>query len=593
MSTQSNTQAGFSHRGWHYLVMLTVAVGMFLTNLGGATLWDLDEGRNSTCAWEMHLSNDFVVPTFGGQLRVDKPALLYWLQVAAYRTFGVSEFSARFPSAIAALITVLLGYELARSMFGKATAIWSGLILATSPMVIGAARFANPDSLLNTCIALNLFLVWKGRTNPTAGWYSLWGATAGLAVLAKGPVGVVLPCAILHLFMICTGRWAKLFRLAPMFWGGFFLLLVAAPWYVWVVVETHGSFMRGFIMNHNVGRYLSTMESHHGGPLYYVMVLFVGLAPWSIFLAPTIWSSFWCALRSIPERFRGTWVEKCWVRNNDASHLEAYQFLTIWAGLFVIFFTMAATKLPNYVLPTSVPLAILTGRFVYRWVHGLVPTPNWLPVGGLVGLAAMGIGLTAACLVVGGVVPMQGIKLPVMTEVLPWAGVGIGPCLAALVGSWYLWHGKRNEVALTVAFSAIAFLGPIAAGAGALFNPYKATQPLVELAGAGRTDRHIRLAQFGASHLPSLNFYCQREIDIIGSADTAIEYLSFREESVMFMPRKVWEEQVAPFAPPSAGVVAECFDLYRGGKVVAVSNRSETHAAEMKAKMQTLKASGN
>src|SRR2546423_1504417 len=110
-------RARIRRRGGHYLLLGAAAAPPFFANLGGASLGDLDEGRNATAAFEMLESRNYVVPTFNHQLRVDKPALLYWLQVLAYQAFGVSEFSARLPSALAALATVLCCYELARALF--------------------------------------------------------------------------------------------------------------------------------------------------------------------------------------------------------------------------------------------------------------------------------------------------------------------------------------------------------------------------------------------------------------------------------------------------------------------------------------------
>ena len=101
--------ARLHHRVGHYLVLLAGGACLFLWNLGGANLWDVDEGRNARAAYEMYESGNYIVPTFNGQLRADKPALLYWLQAIAYHLFGVSEFAARLPSALAALATVLAG----------------------------------------------------------------------------------------------------------------------------------------------------------------------------------------------------------------------------------------------------------------------------------------------------------------------------------------------------------------------------------------------------------------------------------------------------------------------------------------------------
>src|SRR5436309_9666920 len=116
-----------SGRTGHYLLLLLTWAALFLPNLGGPSLWDIDEGNNAEAAREMLASGNWIVPTFNYQLRVDKPALLYWCQIGAYRAFGVSEFAARLPSALAAMIAVLLIYELGRSMFGPASGLLAGI----------------------------------------------------------------------------------------------------------------------------------------------------------------------------------------------------------------------------------------------------------------------------------------------------------------------------------------------------------------------------------------------------------------------------------------------------------------------------------
>ena len=140
----------FDHRLGHYALLLAAGGCLFLVNLGGPALWDIDEGRNATAALEMHESGNWVVPTFNGKLRSHKPVLLYWLQAAAYAVFGVNEFAARLPSALAALATVLLVYELGRRMFRPSTGLLAGLALASSVLFCASAHFANPDALLLT-----------------------------------------------------------------------------------------------------------------------------------------------------------------------------------------------------------------------------------------------------------------------------------------------------------------------------------------------------------------------------------------------------------------------------------------------------------
>src|SRR5947208_7640112 len=152
----------FNHRLGHHLLLVAVAVLLYFPNLGKPSLWDIDEGNNAEAAREMRAAGNWIVPTFNFQLRVDKPALLYWLQIAAYESVGVNEFAARLPSAIAALLTVLLAYELGRRMFDAVTGLVGSLVLATSVMFSAAAHFANPDALLNLFTVLTLLLAWHG-----------------------------------------------------------------------------------------------------------------------------------------------------------------------------------------------------------------------------------------------------------------------------------------------------------------------------------------------------------------------------------------------------------------------------------------------
>src|SRR5262245_47697703 len=143
-------------RAGHWLLLGLVWALVCLPNLGAPSLWDVDEGNNAEAAREMLDSGNWVIPTFNYQLRDDKPALLYWLQVAGYRAFGVGELAARLPSALAALLAVLATYELGRRMFGRSAGLLAGLVLATSVLFDAAARFANPDALLCAFTTLTL-----------------------------------------------------------------------------------------------------------------------------------------------------------------------------------------------------------------------------------------------------------------------------------------------------------------------------------------------------------------------------------------------------------------------------------------------------
>src|SRR4051794_6598662 len=190
-----------------------------LSNLGGSRLWDRDEPRNAGCAREMLARGDWVIPVFNGELRTHKPVLLYWCIMASYGAFGVNEFAARLPSALCAIGSALCVYRMGRRLFGPQAGLWAGIALATSLMFVVAGRAATPDSLLIFCstLAMTIYVcgTFRARFDTTpldalpqlivsdAYFPQHWPTAAalyaamGLGVLAKGPVGFVLPTAVL------------------------------------------------------------------------------------------------------------------------------------------------------------------------------------------------------------------------------------------------------------------------------------------------------------------------------------------------------------------------------------------------------------
>src|SRR5262249_43995344 len=136
--------------------------------------------------------------------------------------------------------------------------------------------------------------------------------------------------------------------------------IIAGPWFVCVGMRTHGQFLMEFFGIHNFGRFLHPMESHHGSILYYPIAILVGFFPWSIFAGPTILD----VVRRI--RSRAAWSDAC-------------VLLACWIIVIVGFFTLAGTKLPNYVLPAYPALALLTACVLHRWITIPQSVPAWHP----------------------------------------------------------------------------------------------------------------------------------------------------------------------------------------------------------------------
>src|SRR5438046_41961 len=150
-----------------YAILSAVWAVLTLPNLGATSLWDVDEGVNAEAAREMRDNGTWVIPTFNYQLRTAKPVMLYWLQRGSYAVFGVSEWSARLPSVLAAFLTILLTYELARRMFGRATGLLAGVVLASAFEFCMLAHAATPDATLLLFTVLTYYLFWSRHLAPT------------------------------------------------------------------------------------------------------------------------------------------------------------------------------------------------------------------------------------------------------------------------------------------------------------------------------------------------------------------------------------------------------------------------------------------
>ena len=302
------------------VVLAALGVVVLFTNLGGPRLWDRDEPRNAGCAVEMRERGDWITPWFNDELRSHKPVLLYWLILTAYSVFGVNEFAARFWSATLGIGTVWLTYGMGCRLFNARVGFWAGVVLMSTLMFDVASRAATPDAALLFCVTLALAsYVWgefprrdsnvAGAASGAGGTGRDWttpmrGATAlacysamGLAVLAKGPVGAVLPTAVIGMFLLvrrlpeADQTAAEESKTSPLvdsakptftkrLWQGMvacarpcaplhfletcwamqpataaaLILAIAAPWYIWVGVKTDGEFLRGFFWQHNVAR---------------------------------------------------------------------------------------------------------------------------------------------------------------------------------------------------------------------------------------------------------------------------------------------------------------------------------------------------
>jgi len=553
----------FHHRAGHYLLLIALVAGLYLPNLGAPSLWDIDEGNNAEAAREMLERGNWGVPTFNFQTRVDKPALLYWLQITAYRVFGINEFAARLPSALAALAAVLLAYELGRLLFTPAAALLGGVILASTAMFAASAHFANPDALLSACTILTLLIFWSGFRREGRGWFIPAGVSAGLGVLAKGPVGLVLPGAVILLFLLWSRRLRLLLdrRLAL---GVLAFAVTALPWYVWVGAETKGEFLRGFFWVHNVSRYCAPMEGHGGPPYYYLLTLILGFVPWSVFLGLTLWY----AVQESRTQDRGLRIDP-----DDSARPDprsSVRFLWCWIAVYLVFFSLSSTKLPNYILPVYAPMALLTARFLDRWQRGFVSPPAWVVHASLAFLGLVGIATSLGLLMAAGVIDVAALR----SRSLPGLAVHAWPGLLPVLGAAAAWgcaaRRQRRGAVVSIALTAVLFVGTLAGGASVAVDADKAPRPLAQAFESQQTEREVRVGCYQYFR-PSLVFYCRREVSQLADEQQVLEFLRYPIPVYLFTPASVWQRLEARVPGPHR-VLGRHRDLYLGCDVVVVGN---------------------
>lgn len=519
----------FREHSWVWLVIFTSLV-LFPT-LGATRLWDRDEPRNAGCAVEMMARGDWVTPVFNAELRAHKPVLLYWCMMVAYKVLGISEFSARLSSALFAIGSVLCTYGIGNRLAGQQAGLLSGLILATTLMFGVAARAATPDAPLIFFTTLALWLLvrgvvpvqtadgatrgagqndstaWNGSRTPVYPFPSSWAFRAafygalGLGVLAKGPVGLVLPLAVAGCFLLLADLpavserrsirarlthhalhfGATAWSMRPLT-GLAIVLAVAAPWYLWVGYRTEGQWLREFFLEHNLNRARRPMEGHSGPPFYYLLALLPGFFPWSIFFLPTLLEGWHRLRRGGRDRI-------------------AVVFCASWLAVWIGAFSLASTKLPSYITPCYPALAVLTSMYLVRWIRCQeVVSPVW-PWLSLLSLLLAGLAMALA-------LPL------VAARYLPgeqWLGlIGVIPLAAAVYGAY--WYGQQQRVrvvrAVAVA-SALLAVGLFGVAAARVDRHQQSDRMLAAIERASTTPR----VAFLGTLEPSWVYYAGRALE--------------------------------------------------------------------------------
>ncbi len=384
-------------KAWVLAIIWLMMIGWlaFFWNLGSTGLIDETEPLFAEASRQMVVTGDWITPSFNEAPRFDKPPLIYWCQAIAFQIFGINEFAVRLPSALAGLaLTSLCFYTL--RYFGGWSWNWGmgygewgigqsdrdrqdvpngdatvqGTPTSNSPMQqwqlwlvasLGAAmvalhpltlffgRTGYSDMLLSACFGgalLTFFLGYaqSGQRTVQTRWYLAFYILIALAVLTKGPVGIVLPGLIIGSFLLYLGRVREVLREMRLVRGALIVLALSVPWFILVTLQNGEDYIDSFFGYHNFERFTSVVNEHQGPPYFHVLVMLVGFAPWSIALP--------AAIAQVNVFRRRKWQQA--PRN---AHLGL--FALFWFLIVLSFFTVAATKYFSYTLPLMPAAAIL------------------------------------------------------------------------------------------------------------------------------------------------------------------------------------------------------------------------------------------
>jgi 4-amino-4-deoxy-L-arabinose transferase-like glycosyltransferase len=338
-------RAGTTFTAAHVTVAAVVTYVCLFHGLTTFGLVGPDEPRYAAIARSMAEVGDWVTPRLHGEPWLEKPILYYWVAAVGYRLFGDSEVAARLPSVAGAATTMLALTWLTRRFYGGPTGAIFLLLFPSSIAILVFARAATTDMLFSATLALAMVaaapLVLERRPRAMMGWQVGFGTALGLAVLAKGPAGIVLAGAGILIGALCSRRLGHVLRLAgPWSLGSF--ALVALPWYVLCALR-NPEFVQVFFISHNVDRFLTPVFQHQQPFWYFGPVLLLGLAPWTAAIVATI------------HGLASTLTRRDWAGSPS-------MFLAGWVIFPAVFFSLSQSKLPGYVLPAIPAATVLLAR---------------------------------------------------------------------------------------------------------------------------------------------------------------------------------------------------------------------------------------
>lgn len=309
-------------------------------------LTDLDEGFYGAVVTDMIRRSDWITPTYNGVPWFEKPILSYWLTIPGLSLFPSSEFIARLPAVLCTFLSAAILYRFAKKHFDISSASLAAVIFSSSLLVVALGRMMMTDPALNLCLIIAFTTFYNSLTESTQSQRLYTAAALGFAVLAKGPVALVLFGLVAGLTYWRIPSTRPYFK---SFWvfGTLIMLAIISTWYIPSYLANPTSFIQEFLIEQNIGRFRGGDVAHtvpwYLNGIYFPIIAALAMIPW---LAPS---------------FAAGW-HNTKIGTGNPHNLR--KFLWIWALVVIGFFTISKTKLPHYILPAIFPLALLAAEAI-------------------------------------------------------------------------------------------------------------------------------------------------------------------------------------------------------------------------------------
>ena len=312
------------------LAIIILAFVLFFSYLGATSLWDPDEPRQAVMAREMMERGDYIHPYLNGMPYLEKPPMYSWMIIVVAKIRGsLDEFSSRLPSALAATLLLLVTFFLGRMLINAQAGFLSAIVLATNYQYLSNARESVMDMTFAFFIGLTIFLNYIAFSKKSRLLFALSFIPSSLAILTKGPAGLVIPAAVMFIYLIVRREWKR--YIIPLVAGCVISAALASIWFF----VAGDAYIREFIFHQNITRYTNAFD-HKESLFYYFHKLFFNFLPWSVFL---------------PFALVHAWKKKYW-------------FPFIWFVLTFCFFEFSQSKRAIYLLSCYPACALLCGMYL-------------------------------------------------------------------------------------------------------------------------------------------------------------------------------------------------------------------------------------